>query len=1755
MAQQGKKIFDCGQLVGERYQVEEFIGGGADTEVYKVVDIVSGKILALKTVKNGVAGAALLSLSQEFFYLSQINHPGVVAVHDYGRLEDGRPYFTMEFVPGVPINRYFAGGYSPELLDVILQVLLALDAIHARGFVHCDLKPAHLLVCDGDGKVKVKLLDFGFAEEMCLSGSTEARGTPGYVAPEVMKGVGADARADLYSLGMVIYETITGTTPGKGIGMLEWLKRQEEGNFHPPRFFDPEIPEAVDRVVMELLNPDRSRRPPSARAVIEALAGENAFAGELPYLRRDILVPGFVGRAEILKELKALVPAAASGQARVVCISGDRGVGKSRLLAEFKFYAELEGATVFSFEPGALGARSQSLLEVLVNLLKGYGEKLELEMPEGAGSEVKYQLFEAVTQRLKALAQSHRVRHSLVLIVDDFELFEPTSIEFLRYLTLSVETDRLLLVIAGLKERRFLEIIEELATRSHFRHFSIPPFNSQELRELVLSLLVRVNDLDLLVTWLGEFTGGNPLWVVETIHALVEAKVLQRQSAGWQLDCERLRAFRPPASITDTVKHRLELLTAEEIRVLEIGAAAGGPFTLEFLRAGLNIEEKVLFNAVQRLKALGFLRPFRALALPDKECAAVGWVLSSKVLEAAVTERLTIEQRRENHRKVALTLELIYPERIDELVFDLAHHWTQAGVKDRAFEYSLRAGRKARALLLFEQALVFYENALALSAGLVSLRERVELMEQTGELRELTGRFTEAIDLYRQGMGMVVAETGARTAESELLSRDKKLLARFLRRLGLLNQKQGMAEEACNLLSQALRLEGEAITLDRVRLLADLGWSLCALGNFAKAEEVLTSALQLAEKLRSADIAGANQLVALILYYFSVLAWSRFDFVLALQLAERSLEVYERFEDNIMSATVSQFIATLYLRRAENQKAKEFYQRALVRQRRCGSVYYLLFSLHGLGIINFDEGDWDRAQELFSEGLRIAERIGNLRHHLDLLICLGAVSETKGNWQEAQGFYDRALTIEKRAGDTLPVSLRTALFVNAALLKAKQGDLSAAEDYLNQAQAVAGECKDPDIVYELRRAQATVALRGERFPRALESLVAGFQAVRMDKDWRRLVNLYTLAGELRLATGDYFRAEFDANRALTLLKEYPSSLEYAIALRIAGRARCGLNRLEKGLTEIRRSIELLRGLGVKYELALSLLASGTAVFAGAGAAGLKMPMPGRQMSREEFNEIKENLKEAKGIFERLGAKIELQKAEELLNAMESVFGMIELKGQERSEYLRVFYQLSELINLGLERDDFLERVLDLVLTVTRAERGLIFLYQKNRLVPVAARDIDHQTLTDAESVSHSVLRKVKRRGEPFISADALVDPRLNSFDSVVLNKIRSLLCVPLVVDQRVIGTIYLDSRITSHLFVEEDRNLLIAVANLLAATIDRSTVFRQFQEELAGLREDILVDAATGLFLGRSKRMRQVYDIIDRIAPTDCTVLLTGETGTGKGVIARLIHQRSGRKDNKFVAVNCGTLPETLFESELFGHVKGSFTGAIKDKMGLFETAHGGTIFLDEITNTTLTIQAKLLQVLEEKVIRRVGDTEPRMVDVRLICATNKNLAEEVKAGRFREDLYYRMNVVQIEVPPLRERASDIPHLSNYFLQSYCAQLNKPLIGFEDDVIRAFTQYSWPGNVRELQNTIERAVIMTQNRKITLEDVGAPFTEILTQQGSLGGKRRVIDKTQVVQALKESGGNITKAAQILATHRRQLQRLIKRYQIDRRNIT
>ncbi|MGQ9800149.1 MAG: sigma-54-dependent transcriptional regulator [Candidatus Saccharicenans sp.] len=313
--------------------------------------------------------------------------------------------------------------------------------------------------------------------------------------------------------------------------------------------------------------------------------------------------------------------------------------------------------------------------------------------------------------------------------------------------------------------------------------------------------------------------------------------------------------------------------------------------------------------------------------------------------------------------------------------------------------------------------------------------------------------------------------------------------------------------------------------------------------------------------------------------------------------------------------------------------------------------------------------------------------------------------------------------------------------------------------------------------------------------------------------------------------------------------------------------------------------------------------------------------------------------------------------------------------------------------------------------------------------------------------------------------------------------------------------------------------------------------------------------------IGKSRLMQEIYLLIDKIAGTDSTVLITGESGTGKEMAARAIHNLSRRKDKPFVTINCAALPENLLESELFGHTKGAFTGAILDKKGMFEVAHKGTLFLDEIGEMSPWTQVKLLRALQEKKIRRVGGTDEIPVDVRLIAATNQDLRKRIEEGKFREDLFYRLNVISFEMPPLRKRVEDIPLLTQHFLQKYCQQMNKKMKRLAPEVVGIFEQYSWPGNIRELENVIERIVAIEDRETITTACLPPEMLGLVKREDQkvelepgfdLNKHLDEIAKKYIIKALEKSGGRMKKAAPMLGVSYRTLRYLIDKYELKAR---
>ena len=421
--------------------------------------------------------------------------------------------------------------------------------------------------------------------------------------------------------------------------------------------------------------------------------------------------------------------------------------------------------------------------------------------------------------------------------------------------------------------------------------------------------------------------------------------------------------------------------------------------------------------------------------------------------------------------------------------------------------------------------------------------------------------------------------------------------------------------------------------------------------------------------------------------------------------------------------------------------------------------------------------------------------------------------------------------------------------------------------------------------------------------------------------------------------------------------------------------------------------------------------------------------------------------------------------------------------------LSTLMKVSTTINAIRGLEALLPRLLELLFEVAPAERGAILLTTGESLDNSLVFGLDREHGKNrAVNVSRTIVQQVLRDGVAVLASDAAEQAEFATA-SFIATRAHSVMCVPLLMFERKLGVLYLDTTVSNDTFNKDHLQLVTAIAGIAAVAIENARHFEWLENENVRLLADVNIEHN---MVGESVAMQRVYQFISKIAPTDATVLIGGESGTGKELAARAIHRNSKRAQKPFMAVNCAALAESLLESELFGHERGAFTGAIAQKKGRLEIADGGTVFLDEIAELTPSLQVKLLRVLQEREFERVGGTVTIKIDVRVIAATNKNLDDALSRGEFRHDLYYRLNVVSLDMPPLRERREDIMLLAKYFLDKYGTECNRKFRGFSDDARECLLLYDWPGNVRELENAIERAVVLGTRDFISAREGSLP---------------------------------------------------------------
>jgi len=479
--------------------------------------------------------------------------------------------------------------------------------------------------------------------------------------------------------------------------------------------------------------------------------------------------------------------------------------------------------------------------------------------------------------------------------------------------------------------------------------------------------------------------------------------------------------------------------------------------------------------------------------------------------------------------------------------------------------------------------------------------------------------------------------------------------------------------------------------------------------------------------------------------------------------------------------------------------------------------------------------------------------------------------------------------------------------------------------------------------------------------------------------------------------------------------------------------------------------------------------------------------------------------------------------------------------------LNALLRISKAVNSVRGLEALEKEVLERIFEVAPADRAAILLCEHGMDEWTSIFGWDRAAGPNpAVQVSRTIVSQVLSDGVAVLSNDLSSTESFSDTASILERRIHSVLAVPLEVFDRILGVIYLDASNPKAHFDENHLQLLTGIGSIAAAALDNARRMESLEQENRRLQAEISLEHN---MVGDSPRMRDVYQFIARVAPRDVTVLIFGESGTGKELVARAIHRNSSRADKPCMAINCAALAETLLESELFGHEKGAFTGAIAQKKGKLEVAEGGTVFLDEIGELAPPLQAKLLRVLQEREFERVGGTRTIKLNVRLITATNRDLEEEVKRGRFREDLFYRLNVVAVRMPALRERREDIPLLASYFTAKFSQRSNRPVLGVSPQARAGLMNYDWPGNVRELENAIERAVVLGSSDLILPEDLPEAILEKAESAGAtmtaFHDALREAKKQLILNAFEQAQGTYTEAARLLGLHPNYLHRLIR----------
>jgi predicted ATPase/transcriptional regulator with GAF, ATPase, and Fis domain len=1716
------------------------------------------------------------ALERQFALLRGLSVAGVPRPCDLIRDHD-RTSLILEDSGLTPLRSVLSGGRLDVLsvLNIASHICAVLGELHRRKITHGALNPTSVLVHLGGSEVQ--LLNIGLVAGLSVGAGGLASGrTTAYMSPEQTGRMNRaiDYRTDFYSLGITLYELLTGAPPFVSSDSLELIHAHIARRPTPLSQVDKAIPEQLSQIVGKLLAKSAEDRYQSAfglkqdidRCLSEWAANRTISVFDLAQHDvpdRFLISQKLYGRNREVAELLHAFDETCEGRTGLMLVSGYSGIGKTSLIHELYkpivrqrgyFIAGKFDQVVRNIPYGAL---TQALRSLVWQLLTESEDRLslwrarlsdtlgtnggvlaevipEIELiigkqappPPLDPTEARNRFGYVFQSFISALA---RKEHPLVVFLDDLQWVDAATLDLLHGLLTGPGIQHLLLIGAyrdnEVDDSHLLTwAVNRLeASGGRLSRLSLGPLALQDLTAFLRDTLHREPSyIEPIAGLIQKKTDGNPFFVIQFLKMLEQEGLLifESEYGGWSFGIDAIAAAGMTDNVVDLMTRKIRRLSATGQHVLTMAACVGNQFDWStFVTICRQSPEDAEAGLAEALQA-GLLHETddTSKASNDHVSGRVAYSFLHDRVQQAAYDLIPEAQKKPIHLDVGrLLLAEFDPDAPDDRIFTIVNHLNiGADLIDTIVErlavarLNLAAGRKAKTSAAYRAALDYFAKGASLldeSAWSAEYELMFSLHLEAAECQYLDGAFdaaeesfrllllraTRALDLAQiHSLRITLYENQSRWLDAVSAGRDGLTLFDISfpdgteDKLAALDREADIVETLVGGRGIASLIDLPEMTDANMRMVMRILTILWAPAYIA-GDEVLARLIS-ATMVRLSIAHGHTEDSAYGYVTHAIMVGPiRRNYRSAYEWGTLALQVNRRFDDLKRRAKIhQQFQAhvNLWCRPFESciQHAREA-------------------SRSGLEAGDFPYAGYGAATEAWSAFLISRDLDRFVRDYTPTLALLERIKMTDFlgahrvllNWAQAlQG---------RTAG---PLSLSDATFDEQQFIETHQRGASFFLTFLYVARlhlnVLLGEFSH---ALAAARQARTVAVTGTIWP-VLIDFWGGLAAAAMFEDGteeersqlrRELVSAEKTLAELTETCPENFRC-----MSLVLsaeIKRVESHLDQAATL------------LDDAIRYARQTSNL------QQEALASELCAKIWV-----------------QRHDEFR-ARQSMNEAYRCYAAWGATSKLAHLEErygeLLTAkalapviplaVADTGGTSERVSVDMSTVLKVAHAIAVEIEVG----ELLRKLMTLALENAGADRG-IFVQERQGALLVeadAGADRDHIAvgsaipLEQATDLAISVVRYVHRTGQDVVIGNATRDERFSGDRYILASRAKSILCVPVAHQGRLRGILYLENNLTTDAFTPDRIEVMRILAAQTAISLENARLYENMKSEVERrtvaeqalrealsevealknrleaenvyLQEEIRTQHNFNEIVGNSPVLLDTLRKVERVAPTDSTVLIIGETGSGKELFARAVHSRSRRSDRPLVKVNCGAIAPGLVESELFGHVKGAFTGAIEKRVGRFELANGGTIFLDEIGELPLDAQVKLLRVLQEQEFEPVGSSKTIRVSVRVIAATNRNLDQAVRDGKFRADLLYRLNVFPIDVPALRERTTDIRLLVGFFSSTLARRIGKPIQGFSARSMERLARYSWPGNVRELQNVVERAAILAQGPVLELE--------------------------------------------------------------------